>query len=605
MESFKTETERIFLTKNILAELFFGNEGSTKSQRTVEGVVQTISHDKDSKFAIISDGFLKEKAVFFKKAQSFLKNNSDLTPLSIINATFILHNNTLIITDASIAYPGKDIKLIGNPISKSDYLENGKNFDKGATNMIEIQTEVKTAHKPRNPSPIAQNAPSNVKDQFDEEDFIDVSKLTLRSKTWTIKVKLESKGDVKTFVSKNKGKKGKVCNAIFFDKSGKIRSTLWTEEVDKYFEKLQPGHTYVISNCDIKPKSKWNNTSTKVELQFNRKSKIIEVVDDEIPDMPMVDNMIDLNQFQAANDKTQFSFVGIIFSDGITSTELRGKGGKPLSKNEFFVIDQHKVKTKCLFWNETLNGKSKDIVQTKGKPVLFVNVLLKEFRGNKSITVTNESKVLTLESKIKIQPDLEKKLKEIRGWYESFDISKNEIKVIENTQEAASAKIFTLEEMKETCEEDFGDYHDVSNSIEDYKSKWFSVVGRVAAYANRNKTWHKNDKTGYFGSMKIADFTGESWVNFSKDTGEVMFGLPAEEFRELELEENNEKISSLTKKATGKSFYFKIVASVNEYNQNRSIRFNVWKMFEQTDDSGYKKMANTLMGQLDRYFKEE
>lgn len=98
----------IKLTKTILADIFFSEDKKATSQKPTEATVQIISLG-DNKSAIVSDGSLKEKAIFYKNAKALLEQQ--LNPLSIINVTFILHNSTLIISSASLVHQATEETL--------------------------------------------------------------------------------------------------------------------------------------------------------------------------------------------------------------------------------------------------------------------------------------------------------------------------------------------------------------------------------------------------------------------------------------------------------------------------------------------------------------
>lgn len=208
-------------------------------------------------------------------------------------------------------------------------------------------------------------------------------------------MKCDSKPAPKKFVSKAKGKEGQVANPIFYDESGKIRCTMWTDEIAKYYDMIQPGKCYVISNCDIKPKNKWNFTNLNVELSFNRKSKITETTAEDLPSLPPVAEIKELDAVWDSSTKNYSSInvFGIVLSDEVVSVKVQNKKGEEIYKHEFFIIDKHLTKTKCMYWTGVLSEKiERDIF--KGNPIFIIQGSVREWRGDKSIMIQNNSKVV-------------------------------------------------------------------------------------------------------------------------------------------------------------------------------------------------------------------
>ena len=71
---------------------------------------------------------------------------------------------------------------------------------------------------------------------------MNISELKARQGKVEVEGKITEKGEIRTF---NKfGKEGRVCNATLEDESGKIKITLWNDEIHK----VQVGNKVKISN---------------------------------------------------------------------------------------------------------------------------------------------------------------------------------------------------------------------------------------------------------------------------------------------------------------------------------------------------------------------
>ena len=73
---------------------------------------------------------------------------------------------------------------------------------------------------------------------------------------------------------------GSVFDIELMDTKGtQIRATLWREVADKYYETLEVGKVYYISNGKVKPANrKYSSVNNQYEIHFNERSEI-EAVD--------------------------------------------------------------------------------------------------------------------------------------------------------------------------------------------------------------------------------------------------------------------------------------------------------------------------------------
>jgi replication factor A1 len=106
-----------------------------------------------------------------------------------------------------------------------------------------------------------------------------VKDLGARQGNVNITLEISEKGDVREF--EKFGKKGKVCNAVGKDSTGKIKITLWNDDIDK----VNTGDTVKIENGWV---SEWQGElqlSTgkfgKIEVVAGKKHNEKSITDDE------------------------------------------------------------------------------------------------------------------------------------------------------------------------------------------------------------------------------------------------------------------------------------------------------------------------------------
>jgi len=105
--------------------------------------------------------------------------------------------------------------------------------------------------------------------------IISLANLSPYSNIWEIEVVLLKKDPIREWKKANS--EGKVQNLLVSDDSGRIRITLWREDVDK-FQFMEVGKMYKMSNMVIKPCDKqFNKTGMDYELHSKMGMEIIEV----------------------------------------------------------------------------------------------------------------------------------------------------------------------------------------------------------------------------------------------------------------------------------------------------------------------------------------
>merc|ERR1719445_2784493 len=81
-----------------------------------------------------------------------------------------------------------------------------------------------------------------------------IASLTPYQNKWTIKARVTSKGDIRTW-NKSTGS-GKLFSFDLMDDSGEIRVTAFNEQCDRFYEVAQAGQVFYIANCTVKSANK-------------------------------------------------------------------------------------------------------------------------------------------------------------------------------------------------------------------------------------------------------------------------------------------------------------------------------------------------------------
>ena len=95
---------------------------------------------------------------------------------------------------------------------------------------------------------------------------------------WTIKVRVLSKGDIKTW-SNSKGE-GRLFSCVFGDESGEIRATGFKETVNMFYDMLVEGQAYLVSKGTLKPANRqYSTVNNEYEITLDTNSTIVKCMD--------------------------------------------------------------------------------------------------------------------------------------------------------------------------------------------------------------------------------------------------------------------------------------------------------------------------------------
>ena len=179
---------------------------------------------------------------------------------------------------------------------------------------------------------------------------------------WTIKARVTSKGDVRTW-NKSTGS-GKLFSMDLMDESGAIRVTAFKEMCDKFYDYAEVGKVYYIANCSVKAANRQCRRiiDNEYELTFKDQVGSMELVEEDTSDVPVqtykFHRIGDLDQINTKDAKDavmvdvmgicKFVFLAILSRQEMTScprsfgesTDIVTKLGKEMTKREIILVDQ-------------------------------------------------------------------------------------------------------------------------------------------------------------------------------------------------------------------------------------------------------------------------
>jgi len=397
---------------------------------------------------------------------------------------------------------------------------------------------------------------------------------------WTIKARCTHKGEIKTWHNKNG--EGKLFSANFLDDSGEIRATGFNDAVDQWYEVLQEGGVYYISApCRVQlAKKQFSNLNNDYELTFEKDTGIEKAEDMEgVPQVRY--NFRTIADLQTIDKDGLIDCIGVL-SDVGEVQEITGKtSGKPYSKRELTLVDNTGFNVRLTIWGKTAQNFE---AQTESV-IAFKGVKVSDF-GGRSLSLLSSGSM-------SVDPDIEEAFK-LKGWYdgsgrnEQFQSHANTMGTVGATGGNDKNAYKTVAQVRD---ENLGMTDDPD---------WFSVKATIiyvkqdtVAYpACRTKepqqcnkkvvevnpgewrcekcdrAWEQPDYR-YIMSVNVSDHTGQIWLSCFNEVGELIMGLPANDFMRLRDEGEERQVAEVFEQANCKTLVFKCKAKMDNFQDQQ------------------------------------
>lgn len=401
--------------------------------------------------------------------------------------------------------------------------------------------------------------------------------LTPYQNKWTIKARVTQKGSVKEW--KNARGEGKLFSFTVLDESGDIRATCFKEDVDKFFDLIEPGKAYYISNAQLKPANRqFNNTTHDYEMTMRRESVIVPCDESEVSELPKVSY-----NFVPVPNLTQHisqlvDVIGVLKSaDDVASVMIRSQNRETLRRN-LHIVDKSGSEVQLTIW-----GNEAEKFEIRGNPVVaFKSVRVSDYGGCSLSTISS--------SMIVRDPDVPEAF-ELKQWFENGGCNQETQSM---TQAVAAGSMVTnwrtLNEVKSDnmANGDKPQYFTCKCTIlyvknENVLYKACSNEGcnkKVVDLQNGEYRCEKCNKSSrdfkyrMILQMNVGDETDTTWATCFQDQGEMIVGMKANELGAL-MEEDESKFNETLKNVNFLSFFMKLRVKMEKYNDEERRKCTV------------------------------
>ena len=187
-----------------------------------------------------------------------------------------------------------------------------------------------------------------------------ISNLNLYQNGWTIKARVVSKSDIRTW-SYPKGE-GSLFSIDLLDKSGiDIRVTMFKGACDKFYNFFQVGQVYTISGGRIKvANQKWNSCKSNYEMTLGTHSEV-QLADDAGDIQQHAFEFTKISNLEQVEPNKMVDVIGIVREISDVQSLTSKKTGREVQKSDLTLIDDTGVQVNMTLWGEQAMNASRDI----------------------------------------------------------------------------------------------------------------------------------------------------------------------------------------------------------------------------------------------------
>ncbi|KAG9238114.1 replication factor-a protein 1 [Amylocarpus encephaloides] len=424
---------------------------------------------------------------------------------------------------------------------------------------------------------------------------------------WTIKARVTSKSDIKTW--SRAGNEGKLFSINLLDESGEIKATGFNAQCDQLYDVFQEGSVYYISSpCRVQmAKKQFSNIPNDYELSFD-KDTVVEKCEDQ-DNLPQVRfNFTNIANLQDIDKDSTIDVIGVL-KDVHEVTQITSKAsGTPYDKRELVIVDDSGYSVRMTIWGKTANkfdANPESIVAFKGAKV-------SDFNGRSLSLLSSGSMTL--------DPDIAEAHK-LKGWYDSQGRGENFASHTNSGAGAAGGRSNEEKTISQVKEEGLGttegkdDYFALKATIVCIKQETISYPACASENCNKKVTdvgegWrcekcevtHPAPEHRYIMTINASDHTGSIYLNCFDDVGRLIMGMTASQL--MDIRENDYESGAEQKAfddANCKMFNFTCRAKMDNYNDQTRIRNQVLR----ASPVDFKTEARKLTELIKKYNIEE
>lgn len=418
---------------------------------------------------------------------------------------------------------------------------------------------------------------------------------------WTIKARVTSKSDMRTWDKADKGgSKGKLFSVDLLDKEGgQIRATMFNDAADKFFAILQEGKVYTFTKGNLKPANKqFTRIRNEYEITFNADAEIEYAGNDDAEIEHQVFDFKSIEEIQQLPKDSYCDTIGIVYAVSQLNKINARATGRELLKREVQLVDHNMLGIDVTLWAEQAEKWNEQKLEAGTGVVLAIkNCRVSEFGGGKSLNSSFGSQLF-------VNPSI-RECMALQSWWASHrEGSFDNISKKAGGVGQGSGNFKTLADIKDQqlgCKKD-PDYFVVRATVTfikkeqmDKKPPWYKACPNPAGNPEcKNKMvkggedgqgWHcvTCDRTNptyiprYILSLLVCDATGSQWLNAFNEVGEFLLKKTAKELEDVWNggEERAQEYDAVFQAANFRTYNFRCRAKTEQREDQMRARVHV------------------------------
>ena len=507
-------------------------------------------------------------------------------------------------------------------IKSPPYIENKSNNANNMNNFIERENPEYTNYSQ------------------DEKTYTSLKLLTTLSKDYKLLVKVTSKGEVKQY----KSGKGKLFSFVMMDELGnKMQAVAFDKVVDKFIDEITENEIYEISGGYLRTSDKkFDPPGSDYKLIVTESTTIIKKNDEE---KNFKDKFTDpdnkfwsLNEVKDAPVNTIVNVVCIVADKGETNYKDTKSGSILIRK--MYVMDQSSEKMELTLWRNLtqLNVNNGDILVCK-------KIRVNDF-GGKNLTSTTESKIY-INPIITDFPEISKEIQSLKIYSEQNELNKDinqDEKNSNNNNNNENNNIKKKEEIKNNIINNNisaniiqkKEYNDKIVYIDyildemnkyimtdfDHRFPFYKIRATVTHLGHTEKNFYpgcpnrecnrkltfangdwicqscrqsfKNPRYYYSLNIRVKDCSSEYWVDIFGKPAEMIMNISADDYRNILVNRDEEKLSQISEGVEYKEFYFLLKVKLNKYNDTTKKKFTATKIEKINKKENIGRLINDI-----------
>lgn len=429
-----------------------------------------------------------------------------------------------------------------------------------------------------------------------------IAAITPYQNKWTIKARVTSKSDVRTW-NKASGS-GKLFSMDLMDESGEIRATAFKEQCDQYYDMIQVGKVFYISRCTVKAANKqYSKLNNDYELTFKDNVLVEPVVDNDASDVPTMSyDFAKISDLSGVAKDSNVDIIGIC-KEVLEPVNITTRAGKELTKREVTLCDQSNAEIKLTLWGATAESFS-----AEGDPVVAV----------KGTRVGDYNGVTLSGGDVLVNPDLEQTSK-LRQWWDTQGRSAqfNSLTVAGQRSGGGGGDgvMKSISEVKLEnlgYNSDRGDYYSTVANITYFqkdKALYKACPNQIDGRECNKKVQDNGDgsfrcekcslnmnnfKWRLMVSLNMGDYSDGMWATCFQETAEKLLGMSSEEVGNMS-EQDEEGYNKVFTDACFKTYSFRCRAKADTYNDETRVKHTVISV----DPVDYNAMNKMLIKEIE------